>query len=102
MCEGIAVFAAESPKLVIGEPQESGGFFLMIARVTEALSQKRDLEGLHGGEERLVAAGIDRRYLRLQRLRLFSRCHQAGTKGGQKRVEDNVGDQRCISTVDGE
>src|SRR5262249_28781075 len=101
LCEGSAVFAAESTKLVIGESQELGGFLLMIARLTECLSQKPDLEGLHSGEKRLVAAGIDHRSLRLQRLRLLSRCCQAGAEGRWKRVKDNIGDQRRIRTVDG-
>src|SRR5439155_23792636 len=68
--EGVAVFAAESPKLVIGEPQELGSFFLMIARLAERLSQQPDLAGLHSCEKRLSAAGLDRCCLRLQRLRL--------------------------------
>src|SRR5262245_37141825 len=70
VCEGIAVFAAEAPKLMIGESQELGSVFLMIARVAERLAQKPDLESLHSGEKRLRAAGIDRSRLRLRCLRL--------------------------------
>src|SRR5262252_2850715 len=102
LCECIAIFAAETPKLVIGEPEALGGFFLMIARLTERLSQQSDLEVPHGREKRLRRRGIDRHrlWLRLWWSGLFSSRCQAGTEGRRKRVEDNVGNQRRIRTVD--